>query len=207
MSKFEKHVSPVWFQRSPIDICPEEAYYHQFPANPNPYPEGKHPCVLDGHHLDLNPPVGVVVLGQRLKLVSLHFHAPAEHHLSGHEYPLELHMVHEIEEPSSGSTHFVIGVWFASEGSDDCRGAQFLQAACGQAEAVDLRKCLPEDTSKFFRYEGSLTTGSFDEGVSWMVMHDPVPAPEGLLKQLEPEPDIPTTPLNRRYVLRSYPPA
>jgi len=207
MQKFEKTISPAWFQRSPIDICPEEAYYHQFPAQSNPYPAEEHPGVLEGHHFQLKPPLEVEVLGQQLRLVSIHFHSPSEHHLSGHEYPLELHMVHEIVKPTNGSTKFVIGVWFASERSDDCRGAQFLKVVCAKTAEVkvDLSKCLPEDTSKFFRYEGSLTTGSYDEDVSWMVMHDPVPAPDRLLKQLEPQPDIPPTPINRRYVLRSYP--
>ena len=207
MQNAEKHTGPIWYQRSPIHIRRSQTYYHAFPYNPNPYPnriEGH----LSGDYFYPDAPLNVHILGQDLVLKELHFHTPAEHHLDDQpEHPLELHLVHEIKNPSSGSHLFVIGVWFQASHIPNSRGTKFVQAIRSRNSQVsfDLSKCLPEDTQKFYRYEGSLTTGEFSENVSWLMMHDPVPAPPADLRALPLKPDIPPTPLNRRYVLRSFP--
>lgn len=81
--------------------------------------------------------------------------------------------------------------------------------AADSAELVfDPNHCLPEehDRDRFYRYEGSLTSGAMDETVSWLVFDRPVPAMEDdlqLILQAAKQPQKAIQPLNRRIVLRS----
>ena len=64
------------------------------------------------------------------------------------------------------------------------------------------------DRQRFFRYEGSLTSGKFDETVSWLVFERPVPVLEGDIQPIlaaAVQDQRHWQPLNRRIVLRSFP--
>ena len=70
--------------------------------------------------------------------------------------------------------------------------------------------CLPDlaDRPRFYRYEGSLTSGDLDERVSWLVFERPVPRSAGRIDPIlavAEQPQRPVDELNRRYVLRSFP--
>ncbi|XP_068216059.1 uncharacterized protein [Palaemon carinicauda] len=85
----------------------------------------------------------------------------------------------------------------------------------GHSTPVYLRQMLPYDTSRFYRYEGSLTTPPCTENVLWTIFHETVTVPEEFLEGLRslvipahPESHVsnnfrPTQPLLRRTVFSS----
>ena len=115
---------PRFFQHSPIDL--KDTIYHAFDLGQVAfqYPLTTMHGVVEGepHHakVTLTDDVRIPLFGLKLKLQQLHFHAPSEHLVSGVAWPLELHLVHQIEGGQSGATVgsdlLVIGIFFfASE--------------------------------------------------------------------------------------------
>ena len=217
---------PRFFQRSPIDL--KDTIYHAFDLGQVAfqYPLTTVHGVVEGepHHakVTLTDDVRIPLFGLKLKLQQLHFHAPSEHLVSGVAWPLELHLVHQIEGGQSGATvgsHLlVIGIFFfASEEAPKQRAlpkiAQFLdttqklQESKGdwKSQTIEFNpnNCLPDlaDRPRFYRYEGSLTSGDLDERVSWLVFERPVPVlPEDLdpILAVAEQPQRPVDELNRR---------
>jgi carbonic anhydrase len=150
----------------------------------------------EGIGLDLQLPGQSEVT--RFHIESLHFHSPCEHKVSGTEWPLELHIVHSRMEPDpfnpgqNRKVFVVLGVFL-----DEYKGAEkdrkpdnpFFERYIDKIEqaraknlkhdptpeTIDPNDLLPDDKSRYWRYEGSLTTdipapnGGF---VSWVIYKD-----------------------------------
>merc|ERR1712183_798430 len=113
-----------------------------------------------------------------------HFHAPSEHTVDGKYYDLEMHVVHHYAgEPTRYGS--VIGVFFdVEEGGDGTN--LFLQqlssifagpggAAVGATDDVQpsMRGFMDSlDITKFYSYDGSLTTPPCSEGIKWNIVAD-----------------------------------
>lgn len=112
-----------------------------------------------------------VHLGEvRYELLQFHFHTPSEHVLDGHRFPVEQHFVHR---GPTGET-LVVGVFLTGGGrggtpQDDV--LRTLPEECGKdvEVSVDLSAALPDDLSTF-RYDGSLTTAPYSEGLTWLML-------------------------------------
>jgi carbonic anhydrase len=224
--------TPRYNQSSPLDF--RETLYHPFDLGQLEftYPLSKVTGTVEGEgvhaKVELVNPVRIPLFGMQLKLEQLHFHAPSEHLVSGVSWPLELHLLHRIEGGQTGMTvksdKLVIGVFFlgsadAASGSALSHfGKSFVTArekrlasADSPAEIIEFNPnhCLPpiDQRSQFFRYEGSLTSGNYDETVSWLVFERPVAVLDAdiaaILKAAEQQPRPPQE-LNRRAVLRSF---
>jgi carbonic anhydrase len=142
--------------------------------------------------------------GVRYELVQFHFHTPAEHVLDGRRFPVEQHFVHRGPD---GQT-LVLGLLLARGGDGDALQDAVLDELppeCGEEIEVsgDLAGSLPADLSTF-RYDGSLTTAPYTEGVSWLVLKSPMRvarATTGDYAELFPEGDArETQPLEGRTV-------
>lgn len=92
--------APKYFQHSPINLA--ETVYHPFDKG---QVEFRYPLARVRGHVDVDPEhakvevlddIRVPLFGLHLKLLQLHFHAPSEHQVAGVNWPLELHLVHEI---------------------------------------------------------------------------------------------------------------
>jgi carbonic anhydrase len=72
---------------------------------------------------------------------------------------------------------------------------------------ISLGVFLPADTSRYYRYEGSLTTPPYEENVSWVIYKEPLllPKPElnELIKLFRHPARLPQG-LNRRFLLANF---
>jgi carbonic anhydrase len=174
-----------------------------------------------GHNINIKGDAGGIRVGiVEAKLVQLHFHAKSEHHVNGHEFPIELHLVHEIDHPTTKSTLMVVGIFFhfevKRESKDRSVGlASFFKALvfdkrASSTDPFDLHNLLPQDPLGYFgyyRYEGSLTTGNLDEKVSWVVLRQPTSVIKSDIAPLiaaATHDDLPPQDLNRRFILRNF---
>ena len=130
--------------------------------------------VDNGHTIQItnDVPMALDMDGVHYELVQFHFHAPSEHTIDGEHAPLEVHMVHK----SAAGELAVIGI-LVEEGEHDSIWDPIVAALPdGPGDARHLED-LDLDTSelrplptRYYRYEGSLTTPPCSEGVQWIVM-------------------------------------
>jgi carbonic anhydrase len=114
--------------------------------------------------------------GKTFELAQYHFHAPSEHTVNGRHYPMEMHLVHRSESGELAVLGVLIG--------EGARNAAFdaiwehLPERPGEERhlenvEVDVDELLP-GASRYWRYEGSLTTPPCSEGVHWLVLEQPL---------------------------------
>lgn len=78
-----------------------------------------------------------------------------------------------------------------------------IKASCG----VNPNHFLPENVKNWYHYQGSLTSGSFSEDVSWFLMTDCFKVPSADVKFLKAKADQHSRgcySLDRRFILRSF---
>lgn len=132
-------------------------------------------------------------IGDTFKIFQLHFHwggtndYGSEHRIDGKTFPLEMHMVSydaerytSVEEALSGFNSLaVLGTLFKVVEEDNPLFdpiISLLDEVEHKGDKVEISKSsfdpvslLPEDTSQYFRYDGSLTTPPCLENVIWTV--------------------------------------
>jgi carbonic anhydrase len=116
----------------------------------------------------------VTVDGDTYQLAQFHFHTPAEHLENGKVFPMEMHMV--FQDPSKNI--LVVGRWVEEGASNDALAPIFadLPKTTTQTHVFnhfDLNALLPSNLESF-RYDGSLTTPPFSEGVKWIDLAQPL---------------------------------
>jgi carbonic anhydrase len=118
----------------------------------------------------------VTVAGVRYELEQFHFHTPSEHRFQGRADPLEMHFVHR----SAAGKLLVIGIPLrAGARSAVDKVLEKLAPECGEKVELkdfDLNSLLPRDRGTL-RYNGSLTTAPFTEGVQWFLMAEQTVSP------------------------------
>ena len=189
-------------EQSPIDLTGAEAEVLSeigFDYAPSPIS-----ILNNGHSIQVNyaPGSGIALDGTRYELAQFHFHHRSEHTVDGADFPLELHLVHT----SADGALAVVGVFLAEGGANDALAPVFGQMpeesgrAVMVAGTVDAAALLPERRTTW-RYPGSLTTPPCSEGVSWLMMTEPVTASRGQIEAfsaLFPVSNRPVQPLNGR---------
>lgn len=122
--------------------------------------------------------------GEVYRLIQFHFHTPSEHTDGGIHYPMELHLVHRHPVTKALA---VVGVWI-QPGVEQSELAALSQALPPTGERthnthrVNPSNLLPAE-QKMVRYSGSLTTPPCSEGVTWLVMVNPIEASVGQIEQ------------------------
>jgi carbonic anhydrase len=132
------------------------------------------------------PPNAIQFRGHWFTLQQFHMHAPAEHTIGGHAAAVEIHLVHE----GTDGECVVVGVLVEQGESNQAftdlqrllEGPRGDDVTTGEA-AFDPDRLLPEDRTHY-RYEGSLTTPPYTEGVHWIVFAKPIEASAFQLVQL-----------------------
>ncbi|CAN1772137.1 Alpha carbonic anhydrase 1, chloroplastic [Linum perenne] len=129
--------------------------------------------------------------GKTYKLQQMHWHSPSEHTFDGHQYPLELHLVHQSDDgiftvvsvlheygPNEDSLIKKIRVELeelAEEKKSLKSSKQGRTAAASEPPQVKLRKkieykMLKKKTHKYYRYTGSLTSPPCTQNVTWNIL-------------------------------------
>lgn len=110
--------------------------------------------------------------GDEYRLDHLHLHYPAEHHIDGESFALEMHLVHVR---ASGEVA-VVGVLYRTGAANPAIQA-IIDAAPRPNEARDALPALSAaaflpQTLGYYAYMGSLTTPPCSESVRWLVMSE-----------------------------------
>jgi carbonic anhydrase len=132
----------------------------------------------NGHtiQVDNQQPNGIILEGVRYDLVQFHFHAPSEHTIEGRTFAMEAHLVHR----SAQGALAVVGVMLEPGAVNVGLAGLWTQLPVSECSChlcqgfwVNPTALLPAD-HRSFRYQGSLTTPPGTEGVSWVVLAEPI---------------------------------
>lgn len=135
--------------------------------------------VIDnGHTVQVNIAPGnfIHVRGKRWELVQFHFHRPSEERIDGRQFDMVAHLVHRDPEGQlavvavlleRGAAQPVVQLVWNNLPLE--KGEEFAAPV-----VMDLNHLLPPDR-RYYTYMGSLTTPPCSEGVTWIVMRQPVP--------------------------------
>ncbi|KAL4197072.1 hypothetical protein AMTRI_Chr04g186300 [Amborella trichopoda] len=114
--------------------------------------------------------------GTQFLLEEFHWHSPSEHTLDGYRYELEMHMVHRSADGRIAvvaviykvglQDHFLLKVMDEIDDINDEKGSEEKVGLVNPDHAIDLER------ESYYRYFGSLTTPSCDEGVTWTVIKE-----------------------------------
>ncbi|GAU92027.1 hypothetical protein RvY_04176 [Ramazzottius varieornatus] len=203
--------SPINFDTSRIQ--PSDTLQHIFFVDYDEHPphhawkifNNGHTVVMKGNYT-CPPQLQGGALVDKYEVVQLHFHwgeedfEGSEHRVDGHQYPLELHIVHkkrvhdekanddkkELKNENEDLNLAVIGIFFDVVSDENANPnldpvTQALERVIKPDEPVDaylptftLQSLLPKYRD-YYRYTGSLTTPPCDPVVKWSVFRQPVP--------------------------------
>jgi carbonic anhydrase len=129
----------------------------------------------------------ITVDGRRSELIQFHFHTPSEHHIAGKAASLELHLVHK----DAAGKLSVVGVLASGTAMNPALEpvvAALPVASCKSHEShakFDAAALLPRSRD-YVTYGGSLTTPGCGEGVTWLVLTQPITASPAQVAKLGP---------------------
>lgn len=142
----------------------------------------------NGHSIQVDCPPGssLTIGGRRHELLQYHFHTPSEHTIDGGFYEMELHLVHQNEQGQFA----VVGVFMTTGVSHSTLREiwRYMPRQVGQSVSndtmVDPSDFLPTDR-RCVQYAGSLTTPPCTEGVTWIMMLEPISASAAQIEEFE----------------------
>lgn len=189
--------------QSPVDIRPQltsfrrtlqplELLGYELP----PLPELS--LCNNGHTVQLTLPPGLKMAlgpGQEYQALQLHLHwgtsdhPGSEHTVNGHRFPAEIHVVHlstafsELQEALGRPGGLAVLAAFLQESPEENSAYEQLlshldeiaeEGSKTEIPGLDVSALLPSDLSRYYRYEGSLTTPPCSQGVIWTVFNQTV---------------------------------
>ncbi|XP_020523871.1 alpha carbonic anhydrase 5 [Amborella trichopoda] len=185
--KYWGRVRPEWVAcsngttQSPIDIIHANAIYDPRLKSLKARYEPAHATLANsGHDIGLEWEKGsagaIHINGTQFLLEEFHWHSPSEHTLDGYRYELEMHMVHRSADGRIAvvamiykvglQDHFLLKVMDEIDDINDEKGSEEKVGLVNPDHAIDLER------ESYYRYFGSLTTPSCDEGVTWTVIKE-----------------------------------
>ncbi len=133
--------------------------------------------VNNGHTIQVNVAPGstLTLNGVPYELKQFHFHTPSENDIDEKPFAMEAHLVHGDKDG-----HLAVIAVLYQLGAEDSAIAHVFAASPKTADTrntlpipVDPNDLLPEGRD-YYAFEGSLTTPPCTEGVSWIVLKEPL---------------------------------
>lgn len=192
--------------QSPVDLVTAGAEAAELPALTFRYHATDAHVVNNGHTLqhDEHEDNHLLWGDERWNLKQYHLHTPSEHTVDGFHAACELHLVHE----GADGRVLVVGV-LAVAGEDHLELLDNLPSLPAEGgEEADLPVAhdpsgwLPDERT-YWNYDGSFTTPPCTEGVTWIVLREPIAVPQAFLRAVGGilgRNNRPTQPLNDRVV-------
>lgn len=139
----------------------------------------------DNYHMDVRGGgwIGSIeVCGVIYKLSQIHLHHPSENHLDGKKFEMEMHLVH-----THGKNISVLAI-FLEKGSANKQLQKILDSMQDKNPTkISVVRMLNKsiDRLNLITFDGSLTTGEHDGGVSWVVSKIPITASSEQIEQFK----------------------
>ncbi|XP_055453538.1 carbonic anhydrase 9 isoform X2 [Psammomys obesus] len=189
--------------QSPVDIRPELTVFCRALQPLELVGYGRQPrqelsLCNNGHTVQLTLPPGLRMAlgpGQEYLALQLHLHwgssdrPGSEHTVNGHRFPAEIHVVHlstafsELREALGRPGGLAVLAVLLQEGPEENSAYEQLlshleeiaeEGSKTEIPGLDVSALLPSDLSRYYRYEGSLTTPPCSQGVIWTVLNQTV---------------------------------
>ena len=192
-------------EQSPINIT--SSVTSDLPAIEFHYAESALKIINNGHTVQVNSDGQsfMTVGGKQYKLLQLHFHHPSEEQMNGKSHDMVIHLVHQDAEEhkaviavlvDQGAGNSVIKTIFSHL-------PQTSEGEVTTAATINPAGLLPK-TRSYYTFAGSLTTPPCSEGVTWLVLKQPVTVSPSELEQFArryPHNARTVQPLHQRRVL------
>ena len=163
--------------QSPVDI--ESTFKAHISPLVTHYTDGPVSLTNNGHTIQAGEKSGtrdnIVLNDQAWTLQQFHFHAPSENRVHGKKFAMEMHLVHKNSDGELAVVAVMFDVGAANAELDKLWGIMPGQAETSVAVAtpLNLNNLLPKDKT-YWRLSGSLTTPPCSEGVTWIVLKQPL---------------------------------
>ncbi|CAM5200508.1 Carbonic anhydrase OS=Ureibacillus acetophenoni OX=614649 GN=SAMN05877842_10217 PE=3 SV=1 [Ureibacillus acetophenoni] len=199
------------YEQSPINIQRESIWEDKtFDLELN-YSPTKFLLENTGHTIEVKDTSGkntLMVDGEEYILKQIHFHLPSEHQLNGKTFNMEGHLVHQAENGKIA----VVGL-FIKEGQVNTDLAEMWSLLPYEettepielSQSIDLLEVVPKEKDVYL-YSGSLTTPPCTEGVTWLLMEEPVEMSSQQIEvyaELYANTNRPIQPLNDRKIYKN----
>jgi carbonic anhydrase len=155
------------------------------------YPSSSFSVANNGHTIQANYVSGsgssISYNGTTYNLVQFHFHQPSEHKIDGENARMEVHLVHQAADKS----YLVIGILVRV--TDDATAnpviSTVLSSVPSSGVQLSAAGLLPPNptTLQYYTYPGSLTTPPCTQGITWVVLKDPITTTQAQINTFKEE--------------------
>ncbi|BDH61938.1 carbonic anhydrase [Lysinibacillus sp. PLM2] len=164
----------------------------------------------NGYTIQINDPTGknkLLIDDEEYTLEQIYFHNPSEHQINEEVFNMEGHLFHKNKEGKIA----VVGV-FIKEGKINTELANLwselpeekTSKAIEIEENVNLLEVLPE-VNNIYLYTGSLTTPPCTQGITWILLEEPVEMSSQQIEvfaEIYPQNNRPVQELNGRSIYK-----
>ncbi|KAK8532099.1 hypothetical protein V6N12_053548 [Hibiscus sabdariffa] len=166
--------------QSPIDMTSDRVkVFRKSEALQMKYKPARSIIKNRGHDISLQWPKkkagSIKINGTKYFLQQAHWHSPSEHTINGTRYALELHMVHQADDPNVKNNLAVVGLLYKF-GLPDNFLSMLIGNITAMKDVIDERpigkmdpNLIEKGCNKHYKYIGSLTVPPCTEGVTWII--------------------------------------